>query len=73
MGWKSPKKPLAESSKGETTASNFNNRGLNVIFMVVSLEEFRRISNCEVARDVWVILKVTDEGTKGLRLLNFRC
>jgi hypothetical protein len=32
--------------------------------MAVSLEEFKRISLCEIATDAWEILEVTHEGTK---------
>ena len=32
-------------------------RGLNAIFMVVSLEEFKRISMCETVKKAWNILK----------------
>ena len=34
----------------------FNSKAMNVIFNAVSIEEFKRISNIEVAHTVWNIL-----------------
>jgi hypothetical protein len=61
------KKALAKWYKGETTACNWNNKGLNGIFMAVSPKEFRHISNCKIAKEAWDILAVTHEGTKGVK------
>jgi len=44
IGWEHPNKALADWSKENINECNFNSKGLNAIFMVVSLEEFRRIS-----------------------------
>ncbi len=35
---------------------------MNVIFMVVSQEAFKRISMCENAKGAWDILEITHEG-----------
>ena len=41
---------------------------MNAIFNVVSVEEFRRISNVEVARTIWEILQTMHEGVKGVKI-----
>ena len=41
---------------------------MNVIFNVVSMEEFRRISNIEVAHIAWKILQTMHEGTEAVKI-----
>ena len=41
---------------------------MNVIFNVVSMEEFRRISNVEVAHIAWKILQTMHKGTKTVKI-----
>ena len=41
---------------------------MNAIFNVVSMEEFRRISNVEVAYTAWKILQIVHEGTKEVKI-----
>ena len=41
---------------------------MNAIFNVVSVEEFRRISNVEVAYTAWKILQTMHEGTKAIKI-----
>ena len=41
---------------------------MNAIFNVVSMEEFRRISNVEVAYTAWKILQTMHEGTKEVKI-----
>ena len=41
---------------------------MNVIFNDVSMEEFKRISNVEVAHTAWNILKIVHEGTKAVKI-----
>lgn len=50
-------------SMDDLDACNWNNKGLNAIFMAVSPEEFKRVSMCEIA-EAWDILEVTHKGTK---------
>jgi hypothetical protein len=40
---------------------------MNVIFIVVSRDGFKRISMCEITKEVWDILEVTHEGTKMMK------
>lgn len=70
--WKCHKTALAQWTKEETSACNWNNKGLNAIFMAISPKEFKQNSNSEVFKEGWDILEVTHEDTKDMRL-NFIC
>ena len=41
---------------------------MNAIFNAVSMEEFKRISNVEVALTAWNILKTVHEDTKAVKI-----
>ena len=41
---------------------------MNAIFNAVSMEEFKRISNVEVAHIAWNILQTVHEGTKVVKI-----
>ena len=41
---------------------------MNTIFNAVSIEEFKRISNVEVAHTTWNILQTVHEGTKVVKI-----
>ena len=41
---------------------------MNVIFNAVFMEEFKRISNVEVAYTAWNILQTVHEGTKAVKI-----
>ena len=41
---------------------------MNAIFNAISMEEFKRISNVEVAHTVWNILQTVNEGTKAVKI-----
>ena len=41
---------------------------MNTIFNAVSIEEFKRISNVEVAHTAWNILQTVHEGTKVVKI-----
>ena len=41
---------------------------MNVIFNVISIEEFKRISNVGVAHTIWNILQTVHEGTKTIKI-----
>ena len=41
---------------------------MNTIFNAVSMEEFKRISNVEVAHTTWNILQTVHEGTKAIKI-----
>ena len=41
---------------------------MNAIFNAVSMEEFKRISNVEVAHTAWNILQTVHKGTKAVKI-----
>ena len=47
--WKKPTTPVSEWEISQKEAVAFNRKAMNAIFNVVSMEEFKRISNDEVA------------------------
>ena len=49
-GWEKPITPVSEWQTSQKEAVAFNRKGMNAIFNVVSMEEFKRISNVKVAR-----------------------
>ena len=52
----------------QTEAAAFNSKAMNIIYNVVSMEEFRRISNIEIAHTAWKILQIVHEGTKVVKI-----
>ena len=46
----------------------FNSKAMNAIFNNVYMEEFKRISNVEVAHTTWNILQIVHEGTKTVKI-----
>ncbi|MCF0311852.1 retrotransposon gag domain-containing protein, partial [Staphylococcus aureus] len=52
----------------EKGAAGFNSKAMNAIFNAVSMEEFKRISNVEVAHIAWKILQTVHEGTKAVKI-----
>ena len=48
-GWERPTIAISEWSTAQKEATIFNSRVMNAIFNTVSMEEFRRISNVEIA------------------------
>jgi hypothetical protein len=48
----------------QTSTRLSNDKALHALCQALSPSEFARISNCEIAKDAWKILKTTYEGTK---------
>ena len=67
-GWEKLATPISEWPTAQKDATAFNNKVMNTIFNAVSMEEFRRISNVEVAHTTWKILQTVHEGTKVVKL-----
>ena len=67
IGWTKPKEALADWDEAKIKAANFNSRALNVLFNVVTNEEFKKISSTETAKEAWTILQTTYEGTKAVK------
>ena len=51
IGWTKRKKALANWDDAKIKVANFNNRALNVLFSVVTNEEFKKISSTEIAKE----------------------
>ena len=67
-GWERPTTPVSEWNTTQKEAASFNSKVMNAIFNVVSMEEFKRISNVEVAHTAWNILQIVHEGTKAVKI-----
>ena len=48
-GWEKPTTPVSEWQASQKEVAAFNSKTMNAIFNVVSMEEFKRISNVEIA------------------------
>ena len=53
--------------KKKKTAA-FNSKAMNAIFNVVSMEEFKRISNVKVTHTAWNILQTMHEDIKAVKI-----
>jgi 3-hydroxyacyl-CoA dehydrogenase len=62
-GWIKPEE-IDKITITQTSARLSNDKALHALCQALSPYEFARISNCEVAKDAWKILKTTYEGTK---------
>ena len=71
-GWKKPTTLVSEWQTSQKEAASFNSKAMNAIFNAVSMEEFKRISNVEVAHIGWNILQAVDEGTKAIKINKLR-
>ena len=66
--WEKPTTPVSEWQTSQKEVAFFNSKVMNTIFNVVSMEEFKRISNVEVAHTAWNILQTVHEGTKTVKI-----
>ena len=65
------KRPTIANGEGTTAqkeAASFNSKAMNAIFNAISMEEFKRISNVEIAHTAWNILQTMCEGTKAAKI-----
>ena len=67
-GLEKPTTPVSEWKTSQKEAAAFKSKGMNTIFNAVSIEEFKRISNVEVAHTAWNILQIVHEGTKAVKI-----
>ena len=67
-GWEKPNTPVSEWETSQKEAAAFNSKAMNAIFNAVSMEEFKIISNVEVAHTTWNILQTVPEGTKAVKI-----
>ena len=66
--WEKPTTPISEWQTSQKEAVEFNSKVMNVTFNAVSMEEFKRISNVEVAHIAWNFLQTMHEGTKAVKI-----
>ena len=52
--------------------ANFNSRVLNALFSAVTIDEFKKRSSTEVAKEARTILETTYEGTKAVKTMKFQ-
>ena len=67
LGWTKPTEVLADWDDAKIKAVNFNSRALNVLFSTVTNEEFKKISSTETAKEAWIIIQTTNEGTEAVK------
>ena len=67
-GWEKPTTLVSEWSTSQKEAAAFNSKTMNAIFNVVCMEEFKRISNIEVAHIAQNTLQTMHEGTKEVKI-----
>ena len=67
-GWEKPTTPISEWQTSQKEAITFNSKVMNAIFNAVSMEEFKRISNVEVAYTTWNFLQTVHKGTKAVKI-----
>ena len=71
-GWERPTTTINEWTTSQKEAASFNSEAMNAIFNFVSMEEFKRISNVEVAHSTWNILQTVHEGTKAVKIIKLQ-
>ena len=67
-GWEKPTTPINEWQTSYKEAVAFSSKAMNSIFNVVSMEDFKRISNVEVVHTAWNILQTVHEDTKAVKI-----
>jgi hypothetical protein len=55
--------PRAHVTQDQKDRHNANSRARAVLFSSLSLQEFKRVSDCTTAREIWVRLQSYHEGT----------
>ena len=63
VDWKKPSELSITWDDEKIKKENFNSRALNALYSGVANEEFMKISSIEIAKEAWVILETTYEGT----------
>ena len=67
-GWEWPTIAIGEWTTDQKEVVSFNGKAMNAIFNVISMEEFKRVSNVEIAHTTWNILQTKHEGTKAVKI-----
>ena len=64
---KTVEKPIEEWDENDNNRYALNSKAINCIYCAVSADEFKKLSRCETAKEMWDKLQVTYEGTIMLR------
>ena len=67
-GWEKPITLISEWQTSQKEAATFNSKTMNAIFNAAFIEEFKRMSNVEVAHIAWNILQTVHESTKVVKI-----
>ena len=67
-GWERPTTAIGEWTTAQKEAVSFNSKAMNAIFNAISMKEFKRISNVEIAHTEWNILQTLHEGIKVVKI-----
>ena len=67
VGYTKPTDPPTSWDDETIKVANFNSRVLNVLFSVVTNEEFKRISSTKSANEAWTTFQNTYEGTQAIK------
>ena len=60
-------KPWSKWNDIESKKAQFNCMAKNIITSALNLDEFFRVSQCSLAKEMWNILEVTYEGTSDVK------
>ena len=66
--WERPTNAIDEWTTAQKEAASFNSKAINTILNAVYMEEFKRISNVEIAHTAWNILQTVYEGIKAVKI-----
>ena len=67
-GWEKPITPVSEWQTSQKETATFSSKVMNDTFNAVSMEEFKRILNVEIAHTAWNILQAVYEGIKVVKI-----
>ena len=67
-GWEKPTTPVSEWQTSQKETAAFSSKVMNDTFNAVSMEEFKRILNVEIAHTAWNILQAVYEGIKVVKI-----
>ena len=67
-GWEKLTTPVSKWSTFQKEVATFNSKVMNALFNAIAMEEFKRITNVEVAHTTWNILQTMHKGTKAVKI-----
>jgi len=61
------KKPWSDWSESERKKAQYDSLAKNIITYALNMDEFFRVSQCNLANEMWEVLEVTHEGTNDVK------